>query len=73
MDSVIDLDRLKQARGLRSLSEVSKAIGVSRQQVWHYENGMSEPPISVLMKLANLYGVRVEKLIAQKNLVEPSN
>lgn len=73
MSTVIDLEQLKKARGLRSLNEVSKAIGLSRQQVWHYENGVSEPPISVLIKLADLYGIRVEKLITQKNLAKQSN
>lgn len=73
MDSVIDLEQLKKARGLRSLNDVSKAVGLSRQQIWHYENGLSEPPVSVLMKLANLYGVRVEKLLSQKSLPETSN
>lgn len=69
MDSVIDLEQLKKARGLRSLNDVGKAVGLSRQQIWNYENGDSEPPLSVLIKLADLYGVKVEKLINQKNLV----
>jgi transcriptional regulator with XRE-family HTH domain len=73
MDSVIDLEQLKKARGLRSLSEVAKAIGLTRQQVWNYEKGVSEPPISVLFKLSTLYGVRVERLLNQKNLTETSN
>lgn len=73
MASAIDREQLKKARGLRSLSDVGSAIGVSRQQVWNYENGTSEPPLTVLVKLANLYGVRVEKLIVQKNLAEISS
>jgi HTH-type transcriptional regulator, competence development regulator len=70
MDSVIDTEQLKKARGLRSLNDVAKELGVTRQQVWNYEKGTSEPPLSVLMKLADLYGVRVEKLIRQKNFVQ---
>ena len=73
MDSAIDLEQLKKARGLRSQSEVAREVGVTRQQIWNYENGASEPPLSVLLRLANLYGVKVEKLIAQKNLASTSN
>ncbi len=73
MDCVIDLEQLKRARGLRSQIEVAEALGVSRQQVWNYEKGLSEPPISVLVRMAHLYGVRVEKLINQKNLSKVSN
>lgn len=68
MDSVIDLEKLKKARGMRSQSDVAKALGLSRQQIWNYENGTSEPPLSILIKLAELYGIRVETLIVQKNL-----
>ena len=72
MSSVIDLEQLKKARGLRSQSDVAKELGVTRQQVWNYEKGESEPPLKVLMKMADLYGVRLEKLLAQKNLPEQS-
>jgi transcriptional regulator with XRE-family HTH domain len=73
MDSVIDLDKLKKARGLRSLSDVAKEVNLTRQQIWNYENGTSEPPISVLMKLAHLYGVKIQDLVVQKNLSHVSN
>jgi transcriptional regulator with XRE-family HTH domain len=64
--------QLKKARGLRSQSDVAKQLGITRQQVWNYEKGESEPPLKVLMKMADLYGIRVEKLLAQKNLSEQS-
>ena len=73
MDSAIDIAQLKKARGLRSQTEVAAALGVSRQQIWNYEKGISEPPISVLVRMAQLYGIRVEKLIIQKNLADTSN
>jgi transcriptional regulator with XRE-family HTH domain len=72
MDSVIDLEQLKKARGLRSQSDVAKELGITRQQVWNYEKGESEPPLKVLMRMAEIYGVRLEKLLAQKNLSETS-
>lgn len=73
MDNSLDLVRLKQARGLRSQSAVAKAIGVSRQQIWNYENGESEPPISVLIKLATLYGIKPQDMLLQKDLSVSSN
>lgn len=73
MDTVIDLAQLKKARGLRSLNDVGKEVGLSRQQIWNYENGLSEPPLSVLSQLAELYGVGIEKLLLKKNLVNTSN
>lgn len=68
MDTVLDLEKLKKARGLRSLSSVAKEIGLTRQQIWNYENGVSEPPFSVILKLANLYGIKVRDIVSEKNL-----
>lgn len=73
MDSVINLDQLKKARGLRSQSDVAKELGLTRQQIWNYETGASEPPLNVLVKMAHLYGTSVEKLLSQKNLVDASS
>lgn len=72
MKSVLDGEQLKKARGLRTISDVAKALGLTRQQVWNYERGNSEPPVNVLIKMADLYGVRVEKLLPQKNLAVES-
>jgi len=70
MDTGINTEALQQARGLRSRSDVAKEVGVTRQQIWQYEAGKTVPSVAVLIKLANLYGVGVEKLIHQKNLAE---
>lgn len=72
MKSVLDGEQLKKARGLRAISDVATALGLSRQQVWNYESGNSEPPLNVLIRMAELYGVRVEKLLPQKNLTAES-
>lgn len=42
---------------------VSEAIGVSRQAVSKWENGVSDPSTSNLIALAQLYGVSAEELI----------
>lgn len=42
---------------------VSEAIGVSRQAVSKWENGISDPSTSNLIALAHLYNVPAEELI----------
>lgn len=42
---------------------VAETIGVSRQAVSKWENGVSDPSTSNLFALAKLYGVSVEELL----------
>lgn len=57
----IDPEALKRARGARSLAEVARQIGKSRQHIWNYENGVL-PPSDVLARLCELYGVEISQL-----------
>lgn len=50
---------------------VSETLGVSRQSVSKWENGLSDPNTSNLIALAKLYGISAEELL--KNVVTPSN
>lgn len=63
MSKGVDTEQLRKARGLRSQSEVAKQVGVTRQQICQYESGASAPSLRVLLRLSNLYGVGVEKLV----------
>ena len=56
----IVLDKIKQARGDRGLTEVADSIGITKQRLWNYENGLYDPPADILVKLALAYGVRPE-------------
>lgn len=67
VNDVINLEKLIEARGDRSRSSVAKALGITRQQIWNYETGSSEPPVSVLCALAELYGVQISEFVQQKN------
>lgn len=62
-----------KARGARTRSEVAADLGLTRQQIWNYEHGVSEPPISVLFKIAELYGVHYNDLLNEKNFTAASN
>ena len=44
---------------------VAETLGVSRQAVSKWENGISDPSTSNLLALAKLYGVSVEELLKQ--------
>lgn len=68
MDSVLDLEKLIKARGLRSRTTVAKELGVTRQQIFLYEKGKSEPPLSVVSKMAKLYGVKISDLLNENFL-----
>ena len=42
---------------------VAESLGVSRQAVSKWENGLSDPSTSNLLALAKLYGVSVEEIL----------
>ncbi len=56
---------LKQHRMRCQMNQefVAEAIGVSRQTVSKWENGVTDPTTSNLMALAKLYGITAEELI----------
>lgn len=44
---------------------VAESLAVSRQAVSKWENGTSEPSMSNLIALTNVYGTTVEELLRQ--------
>jgi len=62
--------RLKEARGTAGYTpeEVSQKLGITKDELSLFESGRQNPPLSLLRKLAKLYGVfvsyfyRIEKL-----------
>lgn len=58
-------ERLKQERTRHKMTQefVSETIGVSRQAVSKWENGVSDPSTSNLFAIANLYEISVENLL----------
>ena len=57
--------RLQKARKESGLSqeELAEQLGVSRQAVSKWENGVSDPSTSNLIALAKLYGLSAEELL----------
>jgi transcriptional regulator with XRE-family HTH domain len=60
----IDLSKLRKARGKIELTYIAKRIGVTKQRLWNYENGISSIPGAILESLCSLYGVEIDDLIA---------
>ncbi len=58
-------ERLKQERTRHKMTQefVAETIGVSRQAVSKWENGISDPSTSNLFAIANLYEIDVEDLV----------
>lgn len=46
---------------------VAESLGVSRQAVSKWENGISDPSTSNLLALAKLYGISVEEILNKIN------
>ena len=46
-------------------SEVAKAVGVTQQCVSEWENGKTEPTLTCLWKIADLFDVSVDELIGR--------
>ena len=50
-------------------AQLANKLGISRQAIDNYRNGDSEPPISKLLKMADLFGVTVDWLLCRENAV----
>lgn len=55
--------KLLRKRKKRSQEEVAKALGITRSAYNSYENGVAEPGISLLLRLAEFYEVNLDKLV----------
>lgn len=64
----IDPGKLRAARGCRKLSEVARIVGVSKQNLWNYENGHNQMSAATLAKLCILYKTPIEKLTTADEL-----
>lgn len=63
-------ERLKSLRKRKKLThkQVADYLGVSRQAYAKYENGLSEPDIDTLNKLARLFDVSIDDLIREDDV-----
>ena len=74
MQGVIHIEnKLQFLRELRDWKQqdVAKALGVSRSTYANYESGRRAPDLSILMNLADIYGISLDELTGHK--VKQSN
>ncbi|HMQ77151.1 MAG TPA: helix-turn-helix transcriptional regulator [Flavobacteriales bacterium] len=61
-----NLKLLRAGRGRHYTQDVvAAALGISRQRVSTYESGGAEPDTDLLLRIARLYRVSVDRLIGQ--------
>ena len=56
--------RLRRARRRQRLTtaQAGKIIGRDRSAIWRYESGLTDIPVSVMLKLVNAYKISVVEL-----------
>ena len=60
-----------RVRSGKSLQDVASAVGMSKAHVWNLEKSLSEnPSIELVVKLANLFRVRVADLVGENPQAE---
>lgn len=65
------MEHLKELRKQRGLlqRDVASFLGVDRTTYLKYENGTNEPDIEIIKKLASFFGVSVDYLLGNSNVV----
>lgn len=58
-----DGQKLREARGDRPMVNVARAVGISKQMLWNYENGQGDPSSDVIVRLCLLYQRPIEFFI----------
>ena len=57
----LKIKELREERFLKQI-QLADAIGTSQRNVSHWENGINEPDVSSLIKLADYFGVSLDEL-----------
>lgn len=65
-------ERFKKYRKKAGLTqkEASQVIGINSYQLGNYETNRSEPSITILKKMSNVYGVSIDTLVGNYKLPE---
>ncbi len=65
MEFCENLLRLRQEKGLKQ-TEVASGAGLSLRAYQNYERGLREPQLSVLIALADFYGISLDELACRQ-------
>lgn len=61
------LGELRREVPKRTLNQIAKELGISRQSMVYYAMGNRLPSIPILIQLSNLFGVSIDYLIGRSN------
>lgn len=56
-----------------SVKEIASELKISPKSYYNYESGLREPPLSMIVSLANFYGVKIDELILNQRNPEYEN
>lgn len=62
----MNIRNLREARGLTA-DQLSRLVGVDRVTIWNWEHGKTEPKFSQCVKLAEVFGVKLNDLCKEEN------
>lgn len=64
------LEKIKELRKSKKItqSELGKIIGMTATGISYWENGIVEPPINKLNKIANYFGVSINYLLGNEGI-----
>ena len=63
-----NIKRLRRERGMKQI-DLAKKTRIQRETISKYENGVHEPTVSILNKLADALNVSVDQLIARDKII----
>lgn len=66
-------DRLSSLRKQRGLTQegLGKLVGITKTQIYRYENGGSQPTLDIIKKLALILSVTTDQLIFEEDERQP--
>lgn len=72
MDFKNNFKRLREENNLTQ-EDIANEIGISRQSVSKWENGVNEPDLETIEKLCVIFHCSVDDLVIGKTIVEEAN
>lgn len=63
----VDPAKLRQARGDKKSTDLARALDISKQRMWNYENGIRDIPESVLRQICKKCCVSVASVLPENN------
>lgn len=64
---MLNVNNLKAERARKGLSqsELADKVGLTRSAIYRYENGVSDPPLKILVLLAEVLEVSTDYLVGR--------